>query len=118
MVIDVMIIMTAVIPTKMTTGAMMSTEMMIAVTVVIHALTPFGVMMIVAKVGPDVTVFQHPMLTPHARYARNMVILLVTVGGVTLMTRMMVRRVQILHPMAVTQIGTLTLVPQIILPVN
>jgi hypothetical protein len=112
MVIDVM---TTVIAAEMTTGA----EMMIAmiVIVVINALTVFDAVM-TAKVGHDVIVSQHHMSIPHVRYARNMVTLLVTAGGVALMTRMMVRRVQILHPMALTQIGILTLVPRIILPVS
>jgi hypothetical protein len=74
--------------------------------------------MTTARVGPFVIVLPHHMLILPVKYARYMATQLVIVGGVILMTRMIVRRVPILPPMVLIQTGILILVLQIILPVN
>jgi hypothetical protein len=61
------------------------------------------------------------MSTLNARFARNMAILQMSVGGATQMirrTEMMVERGHILLHMVLTQTGTLTQVPLITSPVN
>jgi hypothetical protein len=102
-----------------TAGVVMSTEMMTAVVIGVMTVVTGVVMMVTATVAMmvvDVAQIVHPlgMSIPTARFVRNMGILLVNADGVIQMTRkrkMMEKRVHILHPMVLTQTGTLIHAP-------
>jgi hypothetical protein len=111
---EMMEIVAVTTATTMTTMTNMTTVTTVMAAVTVKVMDTVAVM--IEFRGIVVVVHPCRMLTPHARYARYMAILLVTVGGITVMIQMMMEvietaKVLMLPLMVLIPIGIQTLAP-------